>query len=209
MRDFRELDQPHFFFIHSAAPIVERRQSVKHPWPYTRDPAAYFKTTDPRFQYVLLLRCQFWNTRSLSFIGLVLAGSEKKLYPAPMNSNGKDHTGIQPIKYSKASFILSGSVVIWRAPIILISLKVGFLSRQIVLEQIMLVQAIGDFAPNTTFEYASVHWLTGQVATVTIELHNICKWSEVAYVLCRYSSSTQRMRCFKDRKHSTAWWGET
>ena len=37
----------------------------------------------------------------LTLIGSQTFSSEKKMYPPPMNSNGKDHTGVQPIKYSK------------------------------------------------------------------------------------------------------------
>jgi hypothetical protein len=41
---------PHpYTFASAPAAQIERRQVVKHPWPYTRDPAALLKTTDPRY----------------------------------------------------------------------------------------------------------------------------------------------------------------
>mmetsp|Transcript_13423 Transcript_13423/g.32375 ORF Transcript_13423/g.32375 Transcript_13423/m.32375 type:complete len:408 (+) Transcript_13423:201-1424(+) len=61
----------------SSKASARQPSKVKHPWPFSRDPANFFRASD----------------------GTV------KTFPAPMNHNAHSHTGIQPVKYSKVTLM--------------------------------------------------------------------------------------------------------
>ena len=66
----------------TAAFVKRPVVKVKHPWPLVRDPNLFFRTAE----------------------GMA------KNYPPPFNSNGHDHSGIQPVTYNKVNHCHNGQI---------------------------------------------------------------------------------------------------